>query len=108
MERQRILLPLHSRSISARRSQRAFTALREIQRYELARIAAEVAGSNHCVDVEKCADGMYNKALLLTMDDGVQVVGKIPNPNAGREYFTTASEVATMDFVGLPASSLYL
>jgi hypothetical protein len=35
------------------------------------------------------------------MDDGRQVVAKIPNPNAGRPHFTTASEVATMDFVSL-------
>ena len=41
---------------------------------------------------------MYNKALLLTMDDGTQAVAKVPNPNAGRPHFTTASEVATMDF----------
>ncbi|KAJ5964487.1 Aminoglycoside phosphotransferase [Penicillium vulpinum] len=33
------------------------------------------------------------------MADGSQVVGKVPNPNAGRAHFTTASEVATMDFV---------
>ncbi|KAL9079198.1 MAG: hypothetical protein Q9157_001907 [Trypethelium eluteriae] len=33
------------------------------------------------------------------MDDGSQVVAKIPNPNAGMPHFTTASEVATMDFV---------
>ena len=45
------------------------------------------------------ADGLYSKALLLTMDDGVQVIGKVPNPNAGIPHFTTASEVATMDFV---------
>lgn len=45
------------------------------------------------------ADGLYSKALLLTMDDGVQVIGKVPNPNAGIPRFTTASEVATMDFV---------
>lgn len=42
---------------------------------------------------------MYNKAILLTMDNGTQVVAKVPNPNAGKPHFTTASEVATMDFV---------
>lgn len=39
------------------------------------------------------------------MDDGREVIAKLPNPNAGRPYFTTASEVATMDFVW-PASLL--
>ena len=66
---------------------------------ELARLAAEVVGSKSCVSIEKYPDGMYNKALLLTMDDGNQAVAKVPNPNAGRPHRTTASEVATMDFV---------
>ncbi|KAK2863701.1 hypothetical protein FQN49_004075 [Arthroderma sp. PD_2] len=76
---------------------------------QLAKIAAEVAGpgTRRCVKVEKLADGLYNKALLLTMDDGIQVIGKVPNPNAGIPHFTTASEVATMDFarniLGTPA-----
>ncbi|GBF63694.1 altered inheritance of mitochondria protein 9 [Trichophyton mentagrophytes] len=76
---------------------------------ELANIAARVSGpgTRECVKVEKMADGLYSKALLLTMDDGVQVIGKVPNPNAGIPRFTTASEVATMDFVrnilGTPA-----
>lgn len=33
------------------------------------------------------------------MDDGRQVITKVPNPNAGLPFYTTASEVATMDFV---------
>ncbi|EFR02327.1 phosphotransferase enzyme family protein [Nannizzia gypsea CBS 118893] len=33
------------------------------------------------------------------MDDGKEVIAKIPNPNAGRAHFLTFSEVATMDFV---------
>ncbi|KAJ5799273.1 uncharacterized protein N7518_001341 [Penicillium psychrosexuale] len=33
------------------------------------------------------------------MENGAEVVGKVPNPNAGQPNFTTASEVATMDFV---------
>jgi len=66
---------------------------------ELARLAAEAVGANICVSIEKYPDGMYNKAMLLTMDNGTQVVAKVPNPNAGKPHFTTASEVATMDFV---------
>lgn len=56
-------------------------------------------GAKICVGIEKFPDGMYNKAMLLTMDNGTQVVAKVPNPNAGKPHFTTASEVATMDFV---------
>ncbi|KAK2733427.1 hypothetical protein FQN57_002123 [Myotisia sp. PD_48] len=81
---------------------------------ELVHIAAESVGAKSCVDVEKCPDGMYNKSFVLTMDDGQEVIAKVPNPNAGVSYFTTASEVATMDFVrnvlGTPApnfGSLY-
>ncbi|KAH8676899.1 kinase-like domain-containing protein [Tricladium varicosporioides] len=66
---------------------------------ELARVAAEAVGAKICVGIEKYPDGMYNKAMLLTMDNGTQVVAKVPNPNAGKPHFTTASEVATMDFV---------
>lgn len=68
---------------------------------ELARCAAQAAGAARCVKIEKYPDGMYNKSMLLTMDNGTQVVAKVPNPNAGLPHFTTASEVATMDFVRL-------
>ena len=66
---------------------------------ELARIAAKTVGSEHCVNVQKYPDGMYSKAFLMTMDDGKEVVAKVPNPNAGLAHYTTASEVATMHFV---------
>ena len=66
---------------------------------ELARVAAKAVGAEMCVSIGKYPDGMYNKAMLLTMDSGTQVVAKVPNPNAGKPHFTTASEVATMDFV---------
>ena len=66
---------------------------------ELAGLAAVAVGSKTCVGIERCPDGMHNKVLLLTMDDGIQAIAKVPNPNAGRPHFTTASEVATMDFV---------
>lgn len=66
---------------------------------ELARCAAEAVGARSCVGISKYPDGMYNKSMLLTMDNGSRVVAKVPNPNAGLPHFTTASEVATMDFV---------
>ena len=69
---------------------------------ELARLSANAVGSKVCVNVEKYPDGMFSKAFLMTMEDGMQVVAKVPNPNAGRAHFTTASEVATMDFVRTP------
>lgn len=35
------------------------------------------------------------------MEDGREVVAKVPNPNSGIPHFTMASEFATTDFVGL-------
>ncbi|KAL1798887.1 hypothetical protein ACET3X_002924 [Alternaria dauci] len=78
---------------------------------ELARVAADSVGAAQCVDVRKFPDGMFNKAFLMLMDDGREVVAKVPNPNAGRTHYTTASEVATMDFarrvLDTPAPRVY-
>lgn len=68
---------------------------------ELVRIAAESVGAKVCVTVEKCPDGMYNKTFVLTMDNGQEIIAKVPNPNAGVPFLTTASEVATLDFVSI-------
>ncbi|KAL4976881.1 kinase-like domain-containing protein [Aspergillus desertorum] len=64
----------------------------------LARVAAESVGAARCISIEKYPDGMFNKAFLMSMDDGREVIAKVPNPNAGVPHFTTGSEVATMDF----------
>ncbi|PWY87839.1 phosphotransferase enzyme family protein [Aspergillus sclerotioniger CBS 115572] len=78
---------------------------------QLARVAAESIGATQCISITKYPDGMFNKAFLMTMDDGREVVAKVPNPNAGVPYFTTASEVATMDFartvLDTPAPRVY-
>lgn len=57
----------------------------------------------HFGDVIKCVcvvklEGSFNKALLLTMDDGNEVIAKIPYLNASAPSLTTASEVATLKF----------
>ncbi|KAJ9196650.1 hypothetical protein DTO164E3_6180 [Paecilomyces variotii] len=46
----------------------------------------------------KLAEGGYNKIFRLIMDDGKVAIARIPNPNAGPKFYTTASEVATMEF----------
>jgi len=66
---------------------------------ELAKIAAQSIGASSCVEIKKVPEGNFNKTFLLTMSDGKEVIAKVPNPSAGRAHFTTASEVATMDFV---------
>ncbi|KAL4905221.1 hypothetical protein BDW74DRAFT_185269 [Aspergillus multicolor] len=62
-------------------------------------IAASAVGAKYCTGMFKAVEGQYNKVFVLTMDNGREVVAKLPNPNAGRPHFTTASEVATMDFL---------
>lgn len=66
---------------------------------ELKNIAAKSIGAQTCVSVSKLAKGVFNKVFRLVMDDGTIVIARIPNPNAGPPFKTTASEVATMDFV---------
>ena len=43
-------------------------------------------------------EGNSNKALILTMDNGSEIVAKVPCPNAGPKFWMTASEVATLMF----------
>ncbi|KAG6270712.1 hypothetical protein E4U48_003713 [Claviceps purpurea] len=77
---------------------------REFNVGELARRAARVVQADRCLSIKKYPDGMYNRTLLLSMDNGKEIVAKIPNPNAGQPHFTTASEVATMKFVSNSSS----
>ncbi|KAH3976280.1 hypothetical protein HBH52_118710 [Parastagonospora nodorum] len=65
---------------------------------ELKIIAAKSIGAQTCVSISKLAEGGFNKVFRLVMDDGTIVIARIPNPNAGPPFKTTASEVATMDF----------
>lgn len=68
---------------------------------ELQIVAARAIGSGSCVSMIKLAEGGYNKVFRLLMDDGKQVLARIPNPNAGPPFYTTASEVATIELVSL-------
>ncbi|KAG2420999.1 hypothetical protein HFD88_000614 [Aspergillus terreus] len=74
-------------------------------------MATEATGSRSCVQVQKLPEGNFKKVFLMTMDNGREVIAKLPNPNAGRQHFTTASEVATMDYVrnilDIPAPKVY-
>ena len=66
---------------------------------ELQRTVVKSVSAKSCLSMEKLGEGTFNKAFKLEMDDGRVIVARIPNPNAGPSYCTTASEVATMDFV---------
>lgn len=67
----------------------------------LVQVAAQSIRAEDCVAVLKYPDGLYNKCFVLSMSDGREVIAKVPNPNAGIAHYTTASEVATMDFVSI-------
>ena len=66
---------------------------------ELQNIAVKSVGAQTCVSMIKLAEGGSNKVFRLIMDDGSIVIARIPYPNPGPTFRTTASEVATMDFV---------
>ncbi|EEH02544.1 phosphotransferase enzyme family protein [Histoplasma capsulatum G186AR] len=60
--------------------------------------SSQIVRAACCVAVKKHPDGMFNKAFLMSMNDGREVIVKVPNLNAVVPHYTTASEVATMDF----------
>ncbi|KAK2810350.1 hypothetical protein FQN50_003081 [Emmonsiellopsis sp. PD_5] len=64
----------------------------------LKEVAATCANANTCVSMTKLPEGSFNKAFLLTMDNGAQVVARIPNPYLPPKV-ATGSEVATLDFL---------
>lgn len=66
---------------------------------ELQRVAANSVGAQRCVAMTKLAEGSDNKTFKLVMDNGTTAIARIPHPIAGPKYYTTASEVATMDLV---------
>ncbi|KAL3469314.1 kinase-like domain-containing protein [Aspergillus californicus] len=55
----------------------------------LIRVAEEAAG---------LPEGNFNKSFLATMRDGQELVVKIPNLNTAPAHYTTASEVATLQY----------
>ncbi|PGH13105.1 hypothetical protein AJ80_06477 [Polytolypa hystricis UAMH7299] len=46
----------------------------------------------------KIGEGNFNKVFRLQMNDGAVAIARMPHPNAGPSQYTTASEVATMEF----------
>ncbi|PSN74826.1 hypothetical protein BS50DRAFT_606170 [Corynespora cassiicola Philippines] len=47
------------------------------------------------ISILKLTEGLHNKAFVLTMENGMEIVANPPNPNAGPAQYTTAPEVAT-------------
>ncbi|KAJ8113860.1 hypothetical protein OPT61_g4116 [Boeremia exigua] len=77
----------------------------------LLQVSAQAIGARSCAKVVKLPEGNFSKVFLISMDDGREIIAKLPNPNAGRPHFTAASEAATMDYVrnsiGIPAPQVY-
>jgi hypothetical protein len=78
---------------------------------ELTQAAVASTGHGPCTSITKLAEGGSSKVFLITMEDGFEVIAKVPTPIAGPRHYLTASEVATMDFlrseVGLPIPRVY-
>ncbi|KAG6379580.1 kinase-like domain-containing protein [Boletus reticuloceps] len=72
----------------------------------LKQIAATAAGADRCVQMVKLAEGSFNKIFLLTFDNYVNLIAKVPCSLVAPRRLCTASEVATMDYartvLGLP------
>ncbi|KAJ5971652.1 uncharacterized protein N7479_001570 [Penicillium vulpinum] len=90
------MLPVHLEIVTAIRISPSHR--HELFPARLARVAVDSVGAVQCISIKKYPDGMFNKTFLMTMEDGREVIDKVPNPIAGVPHFTTASEVATMDF----------
>ncbi|OAL73986.1 hypothetical protein A7D00_2015 [Trichophyton violaceum] len=60
--------------------------------------ASTVLGSP-CVQLRKLPEGLYNKVFSVKMENGKDVIARIPNPNAGNPKMVVSSEVATLEFL---------
>ncbi|KAI0792840.1 kinase-like domain-containing protein [Abortiporus biennis] len=73
--------------------------------FALCNVASDLVGTK-CIRINKVAEGTSNKVLLLTFDDGQEIIARLPCPVAGPPHLITASEVATMEFarsiLGIP------
>lgn len=73
-------------------------------------VAANCIGRKGVAQMRKLAEGGFNRIFLLTMDDGFEVVAKIPYPLTIPKVLATESEVATLDFLhskGIPVPRVY-
>ncbi|KAJ7156111.1 kinase-like domain-containing protein [Mycena crocata] len=73
--------------------------------------AIQAGGATSCTSFEFLADGTSNRLFDIRLDNGLELVAKLPFVIAGPAHFTTASEVATMMFaqevLQLPVPRLY-
>ncbi|KAE8151418.1 kinase-like domain-containing protein [Aspergillus avenaceus] len=73
-------------------------------------VAAKSVGREKVVNTRKLAEGGFNGVFVLTMDDGSEVIAKIPYPLTVPKTLTTESEVATLEFLrtkGIPVPQVF-
>lgn len=66
---------------------------------ELQRIGARSVGAKSCSTMTKMLEGSFNRVFRLVMCNGAIAIARIPYRNIWPEFYSTASEVATMEFV---------
>lgn len=71
----------------------------------LKQVASQTLGTR-CTNISKLPEGLYNKVFSLHMDNGHEILARIPNPNAGNSRYVVSSEVATLDFVSPPSPAI--
>lgn len=64
---------------------------------QLCNVAAAVGLASPIQSIEKM-EGGFSKALLMRREDGSEMIAKIPFPIAGPSKYTTASEVAVLEY----------
>ncbi|KAI6116150.1 hypothetical protein F5141DRAFT_1101459 [Pisolithus sp. B1] len=62
------------------------------------RLAAEAVDAKAVTDMIKIGESL-NRVFLVRFDTGVEAIARFPTSLAGPPHFTTASEVATIDFL---------
>ncbi|KAH8730345.1 amidase signature domain-containing protein [Phaeosphaeriaceae sp. PMI808] len=78
----------------------------------LQRAAEASVGNKHgkVISMKKLAEGGFNRVFVLQLQDGFELIAKIPYHIARPEYFATASEAATLTFLrlkGIPVPKVY-
>lgn len=62
------------------------------------------------VSLSKLAEGGFNRAFVITLRGGRQMVARVPYPVTVPDYYAVASEVATIEYLrscGIPAPEVY-
>ncbi|KAF9476327.1 hypothetical protein BDN70DRAFT_882575 [Pholiota conissans] len=65
---------------------------------ELQRVACNAVGAKRCIGFVKLDEGSYNKIFALNFDNGSEALVRIPSKLVRPPFFSTASEVATLEF----------